>query len=236
MLLNVPLFRPSPPVSLLLTSSCFYILWHLAQRLYVCSIVLCSTLNLPSLSLVSNRVAWSSPPSGFLWQVLLGADTVLACSPAHQSPACGIGEQRKAPPWEMPVKTLFHPVLLSLSLLFLVSYEHLTLRSLVALSFLTVLIRSMPQEGIYPIFTLIWNSSPISFHFTVRSSSTLCVTHNPLFGLTPFSSHHVWLQIPRGHLVVLEITFLFMVLDNPPPSLRDRHPPPPPSSPLPECG
>ncbi len=146
MLLNVPLFRPSPPVSLLLTSSCFYILWHLAQRLYVCSIVLCSTLNLPSLSLVSNRVAWSSPPSGFLWQVLLGADTVLACSPVHQSPACGIGEQRKAPPWEMPVKTLFHPVLLSLSLLFLVSYEHLTLRSLVALSFLTVLIRSMPQE------------------------------------------------------------------------------------------
>ncbi len=133
-------------------------------------------------------------------------------------------------------KTLFHPVLLSLSLLFLVSYEHFTLRSLVALSFLTVLIRSMPQEGIYPIFTLIWNSSLISFHFTVRSSSTLCVTHNPLFGLTPFSSHHVWLQIPRGHLDVLEITFLFMVLDNPPPSLRDRHPPPPPSSPLPECG
>lgn len=91
-----------------------------------------------SIFLVSNRVAWSSPPSGFLWLVLLCADTVLTCSPVHQSPACGIGEHRKAPPCQMSVKTLFHPVL---SLSFLVSYEHLTLRSVAALSFPSVLAR-----------------------------------------------------------------------------------------------
>ncbi len=52
--------------------------------------------------------------------------------------------------------------------------------------------RRQAWAEVYPIITLIWNYSPLSFHFTVRLSSTLCVTHNPLFGLTPFSSHHVW--------------------------------------------
>lgn len=63
--------------------------------------------------------------------VLVGADIVLARSPSHQSPACGIVEHRKAPPWQMPVKTLFHPVLLSISLSFLVSWGQLWPRHLV---------------------------------------------------------------------------------------------------------
>lgn len=110
-----------------LTSSCFYSLWHLAQWLYVCSIALSSTLNLPSLWSLTGLPDLLLPlvSSATSRLVLLGADIVLARSPSHQSPACGIFEHRKAPPWQMPVKTLFHPVLLSLSLQFLVSYGQL---------------------------------------------------------------------------------------------------------------
>lgn len=135
--------------------------------------------------------------SSSLWFPLLGADIVLAHSPAHQSRACGIDEHRKAPPLQMSVKSLFHPVLLSLSSSFLVSCEHLALRLVVdTASCIFLHFAQIPSDQWFALSGS-WSVSnnhvdlEFSFHFTVRSSSTQCATYNPLFGLTPFSSHLV---------------------------------------------
>lgn len=131
--------------------------------------------------------------SSSLWFPLLGKLSWPTALPINLEPVALMNTGRLH-----PYKCLWnHPVLLSLSSSFLVSCEHLALRLVVdTASCIFLHFAQIPSDQWFALSGS-WSVSnnhvdlEFSFHFTVRSSSTQCATYNPLFGLTPFSSHLV---------------------------------------------